>query len=71
MAERALRVSVAVLAVLAVGAGTAVVVEHNRPPAAAPTGVATGTATITRTSLATTFQANGTLGYANSYTVAN
>lgn len=71
MAERALRVSVVVFAVLAVGAGTAVVVEHNRAPVTAPTSVPTGTATIVRTNLATTFQANGTLGYADSYTIAN
>lgn len=71
MAERALKVGVVVLAVVAVGAGTAVVVEHDRAPVTAPTSVPTGTATIVRTNLATTFQANGDLGYAGGYSIAN
>ncbi|HVV24358.1 MAG TPA: peptidoglycan-binding protein [Pseudonocardiaceae bacterium] len=75
MADRrqALRVGVAVLAVAAVGAGTAAVVAHNGDPAPATTsaGVTTGTAAVVRTNLSTTFQANGTLGYAGSYVIAN
>jgi peptidoglycan hydrolase-like protein with peptidoglycan-binding domain len=73
MADRlAVRVGVVVLAVAAVGGGTAVVVEHNRarPPAVA-TAVTTGTATVVRTDLTTTIQFNGTLDHAGAYTVAN
>jgi peptidoglycan hydrolase-like protein with peptidoglycan-binding domain len=71
--RRAVRVGVVVLAVVAVGGGTAVVVEHSRasPPVVAAAGVATGTAIVVRTDLATTIQLNGTLGYAGAYTVAN
>jgi peptidoglycan hydrolase-like protein with peptidoglycan-binding domain len=70
--RRAVRVGVVVLAVAAVGGGTAVVVEHNqgRPPAVAA-AVTTGTATVVRTDLTTTIQFNGTLDYADAYTVAN
>lgn len=66
-------VGVAVLAVAAVGSGTAFVVAHeqNRAPATTSSGVPTGSATVTRTDLATTFQANGTLGYAGTYGIPN
>lgn len=75
MADRrpVVRVGVAVLAVVAVGAGTAAVVEHTRdhPPATTATGVRTATATVVRTDLATSIQVNGTLGYSGTYAIAN
>ena len=71
--RRVLRVGVVVLAVAAVGGGTAVVVQHNaaRPPAVSIAGVRTGTATVVRTDLTTTIQLDGTIAYAGAYTVAN
>jgi peptidoglycan hydrolase-like protein with peptidoglycan-binding domain len=70
--RRAMRVGVVVLAVAAVGGGTAAVVAHDRarPPAVAA-AVTTGTATVVRTDLTTTIQFNGTLDHAGAYTVAN
>ncbi len=62
-----------VVAVVAVGAGSAAVVAADRghAPSTTESGVATGGATVVRTDLATTIQVNGTLGYAGSYLIAN
>jgi len=70
MADRRAVVLIAVV-VVAVGAGSVVVFERGHPSAPAQSTVATGSAVIVRTDLATTIQVNGTLGYAGSYLVAN
>lgn len=71
MADRRAVVLIAVV-VVAVGAGSVVVFERGHPlSATTQSTVATGSALIVRTDLATTIQVNGTLGYAGSYLVAN
>ena len=70
MADRRAVVLIAVV-VVAVGAGSVVVFERGHAPAVSRSTVATGSAVIVRTDLATTIQVNGTLGYAGSYLVAN
>lgn len=71
MADRRAVMLIAVV-VVAVGAGSVVVFERGHPPpASSRSTVATGSAAIVRTDLATTIQVNGTLGYAGAYLVAN
>lgn len=70
--KRTVRVGVAVLAVVVIGTGTVVVVEQYRDrPQPVTAGVPTSTATVVRTDLTDTIPVNGTLGYADSYTIAN
>jgi peptidoglycan hydrolase-like protein with peptidoglycan-binding domain len=75
--RRKLAVAVTVVVVVLAGAGV-VVVEHNRiwpadPPSsgASDNGSAVTTATVVRRDLTAQQQVNGTLGYADSYTVPN
>jgi peptidoglycan hydrolase-like protein with peptidoglycan-binding domain len=68
--KRGVKIAVVAAGVVAVGSVPFWVGAMTKQTVAAPR-IATGTATVVRTDLATTTQAAGTLGFAGSYTIVN